>query len=101
MEPRISDPEVCEQQIELNLTGMKTGKEDGSIHSGKKERLTLEISLLRQYTILFTNSITLLELNFLTLLPTSCLAFLRQAAENCELPCNTEDLPEHCVERLV
>lgn len=44
------------------------------------------------------NSITLLELNFLTLLPTSCLAFLRQVAENCELPCNTEDLPEHCWE---
>lgn len=39
-------------------------------------------SLQRHYSIMFLNSITVLELNLLTLLTMNCLVFLKQGTEN-------------------
>ena len=47
-----------EQQVELNLTGLKTDKEDRSEGSGNKKGLTLETSLQRPCRLMFLDSTT-------------------------------------------
>lgn len=58
---RLSGPEVWEQLVEPNCTGMKTGEGDRSIHSGNSKGLMLKTRLQRQDRI--RNSIPLLGLN--------------------------------------